>query len=93
MLEKSFEKKFAKWCTGQGWVCLKLMADARGFPDRTVITGDGDVFFLEFKTAKGKLSVHQEFWIQKLLGLGCKVAVVRSFEEAVAACNAASRLS
>lgn len=61
----------------------KLEGLATGFPDCMCIWAGGGICFLEFKTAKGRLSANQAEWIERLDDRGHKVSVVRSIEDAV----------
>jgi hypothetical protein len=84
MLEKHIERKFCYWIKLQDHLCLKLRVDGQdGFPDRTVITTNERVFFVEFKrTEKDKLRPQQRKWKQLLESLGFTVLVTHSLEEA-----------
>ena len=73
-------------CRRRGWIALHgAMSEAThrtlGEPDFTILADSGRVFFIECKTAKGKLSGHQlalKAWAAKL---GHTVHVVRSMAE------------
>ena len=84
MLEKHIERKFCYWIKSQDHLCLKLRVDGQdGFPDRTVITKDERVFFVEFKrTQKDKLRPQQRKWKRLLESLGFTVLVTHSLEDA-----------
>lgn len=82
--EANLEKQFMRWCIGKGGVCLKLgLIGMIGFPDRTILLPGGRVVFIEFKTPVGVVSVHQQYWIAKLQGLGFTAGVARSLDEAI----------
>jgi len=78
-LEAELEKAFVDFAESKGCYALKLRIDGQnGFPDRTVLTPLG-VFFVEFKTPRGKLRPAQEEWIGRLRKLGFYVAVIDTF--------------
>ena len=82
-LEADIEKEFVAYCESKGCLCLKLiLANGRGFPDRTVITPNGQVIFFELKRPGGKLSAAQKKWISKLKENGKHVYVVDTIAEA-----------
>lgn len=59
-----------------------------GFPDLTVLLDGGRVFFIEMKSATGRLSENQRLVHQKLRSLGHVVIVARDIETASAALRA-----
>ena len=61
----------------------KLEGLATGFPDCMCIWPGAGICFLEFKTAKGRLSENQAEWIERLDDRGHRVAVVRSVDDAI----------
>lgn len=66
-----------------------------GLPDLAIVH-DGSLFWLELKSADGRLSAAQLAMHARLRDAGCEVAVVRSVEEAVralAAWNIPTRLA
>jgi hypothetical protein len=54
-----------------------------GFPDVMLLAPGGKIGFLEFKTAKGRLTDNQREWIERLDTRGFPVRVVRSIDEAL----------
>ena len=80
--EAYVERKFKKWCDDHGIHCLKL-AGPPGWPDRTLLMPNGDIVFMEWKAEKGVVSPQQKYWVELLKGLGHKVYVMKSFDEAV----------
>lgn len=56
---------------------------ATGFPDVMLLAPGGKIGFLEFKSAKGRLSDNQREWIERLDVRGFPVRVVRSIDEAI----------
>ena len=83
-LEKNIEDEVVKWCDNQGWLCLKvLIKGRRGFPDRLIVAPHGIVAFLELKTSKGTLSIHQIEQYGSIYNLGHRVGVCYSTVDAV----------
>ena len=79
-----------------GWLTYHVFDSRRsdpGFPD-LVCVKDGVLLFLELKQQKGRVSVHQQAWIDALsaIGFNVRAAIVRpdpkpgeiSFEAALA---------
>jgi VRR-NUC domain len=60
---------------------MKWTGVLAGVPDLGIIA-DGRAFFLEVKTAKGRLSDAQQEIIPKLEAIGAPVALVRSIDDA-----------
>ena len=83
MLEKDIENKFVRYAKKQGCLALKWSSPSTRFvPDRIIFCPGGIIFFIEFKTATGTLSPGQTRMIHRLINLGFKVEVCRSFEQA-----------
>lgn len=83
MLERTFEAKFASRCEARGYHCLKLRIDGiDGFPDRTVLTPDCGLLFIEFKQPGRKLRPQQRLWRRMLTTLGFTYVVAHSCDEA-----------
>lgn len=83
--ENDIEQKFRLWCKSRGHLCLKLrpVPEGRGFPDRTVVMSNGCVVFIELKRGnRGRVSPHQEKWLNSLVSRGCNAFICRCFEEA-----------
>ena len=56
ILEASIEDAFVKYAKSKGCKALKLiLLNKRGFPDRTVLTPNGGILFIEFKKKGEKL--------------------------------------
>lgn len=84
-LESSIESAFVRWCKVRRILCLKLVPFGfSGFPDRTVITLDGRIVFIEFKRSGGKLSPGQVKWQRVLTEYRQRVVVAYSVEDAIA---------
>lgn len=82
--ETRTEQKFVDWCKENRIRQRKLQDQGEvGFPDRSVFLGTGRVVYIEFKAPDGDTSVKQDLAIEELLGLGCKVLVTDSAEEAI----------
>jgi Holliday junction resolvase len=79
--ESEIEKHLVQACRNQGWLTYKFSSPAhRGVPDRIVIRKD-NVFFVEVKTAKGKLTALQEKAIADISTRRISVYVVKSKDE------------
>jgi hypothetical protein len=82
MTEADIERYLVVECDKRQALCLKLaLIGRRGFPDRTIITSDGRVIFVELKTTAGALSVRQRFWRALLGKYGFQVHVLRTKPE------------
>lgn len=80
-LERDAEDLFVDWIAAKGFTAWKLeIIGQEGWPDRTVTTDRGTVFF-EFKRKDGKLRKRQEKVIAQLRANGETVFVVFSFQE------------
>lgn len=79
-LEKDIEAKLRKMIEGRGGCCLKWVCPGwSGVPDRIILLPGGRVVFVELKRPRGgKLSRLQEWWLDKLRGLGFLAQVVWS---------------
>jgi hypothetical protein len=71
--------KRTRWAAHQA----KKEGMSAGFPDVMLLAPGGKIGFLEFKSAKGRLSDNQIEWLDRLDERGFAVRVVRSVEEAV----------
>ena len=81
-LERDAEDRFVTWIESLGFQAWKLRIDGRnGFPDRTVVTDRGTVFF-EFKRPGEDLRPQQRNVVKTLQSLGRSVFVVESVREA-----------
>ena len=79
MLEKNLEKKIVTKAKKLGFMVKKFEAE-KGDPDRIFFNKEGKVFFIEFKSAKGKLTKLQEKKISELITYKQDVFVVNSEE-------------
>ena len=85
MSEADIENQFVDHVKSLGYLALKLRIDGQnGWPDRTVITDRGVMFF-EFKTPQGRLSAAQGRWMRSLRRLGYKTDTATSLNQAKAA--------
>lgn len=81
MLEKHLEKKITDKAKKLGFLVKKFVSPSNiGEPDRIFFNKEGKVFFIEFKSAKGKLSKMQEKKISELITYKQDVFVVNSEE-------------
>lgn len=84
--ESELHRNILAACKIRGWIAFHARMDkpctsTLGSPDFVVIAEGGRVFFIESKTAKGKLSTDQlamKAWANKL---GTEIHVIRSMEE------------
>ena len=66
MSESKFEQRTSKRLEARGWMAVKLMqTNKNGIPDRMYLR-DGQIFFIEFKSAIGRLSEVQNYRIKEL---------------------------
>lgn len=88
MTEKALEKLFVREVRARGGITYKFVSPGNaGVPDRIVIAPDGWVWFVELKTATGRLSKMQEYQIDRMLKQNCDVLVLygkRDVEKAMA---------
>lgn len=73
-------------CKANGWIYLRSRMDLPtgrmpGEPDFIILASRARVFFVECKTAKGKLSAEQQGFMRWAEMLGHRVHVVRSMVE------------
>lgn len=67
MLEKNLEKKIVNKAKQLGFLSYKFVSPSqKGVPDRIFINKIGKIFFIEFKSEKGKLTKLQEKKILEL---------------------------
>lgn len=82
MKEQSLERYAKTKIEAKGHLCVKLyILHLSGFPDRLVLKQGGEVFFMELKAPKGRLSKLQKYWLAKLEGMGFRAYVVASKED------------
>lgn len=82
MKEKDIESKVTKFAKSKGILSYKFVSpNNRGVPDRLFITDKGKIFFIEFKSAKGKLTELQSMTIDKMRERGVDVFVAYSVDE------------
>lgn len=81
MLEKQIESKIVKKAKELGFLTYKFSSPSnRGVPDRIFISPHGEVFFIEFKSEKGKLTKLQEKVIKDISKYGVGVFIINSVE-------------
>lgn len=83
IVERDIETFLKKRVEHYGGRCLKLPAVfEEGIPDRLVILPQGRIVFVELKRPKGgRLSEMQKYQIGKLRDLGCRVYIIKNYEE------------
>jgi hypothetical protein len=78
--EKSLEQKCVRKLLSYDCFVIKLRDLAQnGAPDRMIVTKQGYIFFLEFKTEKGELSPKQVHYIKQLKHHRQKVVVIDNY--------------
>ena len=81
MKEKQIESKIVKKAKELGFLTYKFSSPSnRGVPDRIFISPHGEVFFIEFMSAKGKLTKLQEKVIKDIGEYGVGVFIINSVE-------------
>ena len=81
MKETQIESKIVKKAKELGFLTYKFSSPSnRGVPDRMFISPHGEVFFIEFKSAKGKLTKLQENVIKDIGEYGVGVFIINSVE-------------
>ena len=80
MLEKQIEAYLTKRVKEEGGMSLKFISSQTGVPDRVVLLYKR-VWFVELKTAKGKLSPRQKLVIDDMTRQGAHVWVLYSKED------------
>ncbi len=84
MLEKEIEAKVCQYARSLGFDAMKQeWPGTHGAPDRLFITPQGRIFMIEFKSAKGKLSGHQDRRIKRLLKMNVDIYVINSVETGI----------
>lgn len=85
MLEKTIEAKITKRAKELQFLTYKFVSVAhRGMPDRLFITPIGEIFFIEFKSIKGRISALQRHEINNLESYNINVHIVRDVEYGLA---------
>lgn len=84
--ESDLHNRILAECRHRSWIAFHGSMAHRTFrstgePDFQILADRGRVFFIEAKTAKGKLSTSQQIIRHWAAKLGHTVHVVRSFEE------------
>lgn len=87
MSEAGLERRLAAEVKRRGGAFIKLQPYLVGLPDRLVVLPGGRTIFIELKTptGRGRLSAHQEEWLDRLWWLGAEVHVCANMEECSAA--------
>jgi Holliday junction resolvase len=82
MKEKQIESKIVKKAKELGFLTYKFSSPSnRGVPDRIFISPNGEVFFIEFKSAKGKVTKLQEKTIKDIEHYNVEVYVIDNVED------------
>ena len=83
MLEKEIEHRMCKLVREHGGLIYKFVGLENGLPDRIFILPGGDVWFVELKTKKGRLSKIQNYQISRLKKQGANVRTVYGYDDVV----------
>mgnify|MGYP002639326074 CR=1 FL=1 len=84
MKESQIESAVCKHAQNKGLLAYKLTSPGRsGVPDRLMITPDGKVFMIEFKTPTGRLSALQINELRRLSEHNIPVYVVKNVVEGI----------
>jgi hypothetical protein len=79
MLERFIERNVCEYAKGKGFLHYKFVSPSnRGVPDRIVVSPHGQIFFIEFKNEKAKLTKLQKHVIDNLTRCFCNVYVIRT---------------
>lgn len=82
MKESAVEAKLVRLVKAHGGLCLKWVSPGHvGVPDRIVILPGGRVYFVELKTAEGRLSPAQVVCHKELRKRGAEVVTLRGADE------------
>jgi hypothetical protein len=88
MKEKQIESKVVKKAKELGFLTYKFSSPSnRGVPDRIFISPHGEVFFIEFKSTKGKLTQLQKKVIKDIEHYKLDVFIVYGVEEGLILLN------
>ncbi len=78
--EKEWQRTVVEAASVLGWTCYHTHDSRRssaGFPDLTLVHPTHGVVWMELKSARGRLTVDQEWWIVLLQGAGARAGVFR----------------
>ena len=82
LLERDIERHLVRRVAERGGVAYKWVSPGRvGVADRIVMLPGGRVWFVELKTATGRLSPLQKVFAADMARMGMNYAVLRSKEE------------
>ena len=82
ILERDIERYLVRRTIEHGGVAYKWVSPGRaGVADRIVLLPGGRVWFVELKTAKGRLSPWQKLFAAEMRRMGMNYIVIRSKEE------------
>ena len=82
LLERDIERYLVRRTVEHGGIAYKWVSPGRvGVADRIVLLPGGVVWFVELKTAKGRLSPWQKLFAVDLRRMGMNYIVIRSKEE------------
>ena len=82
ILERDIERYLVRRTIAHGGIAYKWVSPGRvGVADRIVLLPGGVVWFVEIKTAKGRLSPWQKVFAADMRRMGMNYIVIRSKEE------------
>ena len=82
MTESHIERRLAELVRKHGGLCYKFVSPNNpGVPDRIVITPRGRTFYVELKTAVGRLANIQRWQLEEMRKRNADVRVLRGLEE------------
>lgn len=65
------------------WKAMQGLGSMKGVPDILGVLAGGQALMIEVKTEKGKVSEHQESFLNKARANGAKAFVARSVEDVI----------
>ena len=80
ILESEIEGKCRDYAKKYGYFLLKIQ-NAKGWPDRLLLSHNGEVIWMEFKRPLGKIAPLQAFYHQQLRSRKFQVEVVYSLDQ------------
>ena len=83
MTEKQIERRLCEMARKRGGLSYKFKSpNSPGVPDRIIITPGGGVWFVELKTAAGRMTSIQKWQKSELEKRGANVRVIRGWDAA-----------
>lgn len=83
MRESEIEAYVKKEIESRGGLFFKFTSPGQtGVPDRIIVMPGGRVFFVEFKTERGRISKVQAYQLDRLIDLGVEASVIQGMDGA-----------